>query len=88
MNEFNAENTPLAFPCRIGVKAMGHAGADLPERVERIAGHHARVLDTRSTGSRNGRYVSVTVTVEAHSRDQLEGLYQALHEDSAVMVTL
>ncbi len=88
MSEFNADNTPLEFPCRLGVKAMGHAGAGLAERAERIIADHASVLDVQTTGSRNGRYVSVTVTIEAQSREQLEGLYQALHNDDAVMVTL
>jgi len=41
-----------------------------------------------TSGSRHGRYVAVTVTIEAHSRHQLEGLYRALHEDDTVMVTL
>ncbi|MBK5937367.1 MAG: DUF493 domain-containing protein [Halorhodospira halophila] len=88
MSEFNADNTPLEFPCRIGVKAMGHAGADLATRVERIAAGHATILEVRTTGSRTGRYVSVTVTIEAHSRDQLEGLYRELNADDAIMVTL
>ncbi|MFW6380221.1 MAG: YbeD family protein [Halorhodospira sp.] len=88
MSTFNAENTPLAFPCQIGVKAMGHAATDLPDRVKRIAAAHATVVDLRTSGSRHGRYVAVTVTVEAHSREQLEALYQELHEDDAVMVTL
>ena len=88
MSTFNADNTPLTFPCHLGVKAMGHAGTGFPDRVERIAAEHAAVIDVRTSGSRNGRYVAVTVTVEAQSRDQLEGLYRALHQDDTVMVTL
>ncbi len=88
MSTLNADNTPLEFPCRLGVKAMGHAASGLPDRVERIVGAHATIHDIHTSGSRHGRYVSVTVTIEAESREQLESLYRALHDDDAVMVTL
>ncbi len=88
MTEINAENTPLEFPCQLGVKAMGHAGANLADRVEAIVAERATVLDVHTAGSRHGRYVSVTVTMEAQSREQLEGVYRALGEDDAVIFTL
>ncbi|MBK1734018.1 DUF493 domain-containing protein [Halorhodospira abdelmalekii] len=88
MSPFNADNTPLKFPCRIGVKALGAANAGLPQRVERIAALHAKVVDLQTSGSRQGRYISVTVTVEAEDRDQLAALYSALHDDDAVLMTL
>lgn len=88
MTGFNATTTPLVFPCQIAVKAMGSAMANMTERVEEIAALYARVVDSKSTASRNGSYISVTVTVEAHSREQLEKLYGALHDDDAVIMTL
>lgn len=88
MTVFNADTTPLEFPCQVGIKAMGSAQANMVERVEEIAALHARIVQTKSTSSRNGQYISVTVTVEAHSREQLETLYGALNHDEAVLFTL
>lgn len=88
MTGFNAETTPLEFPCKVGVKAMGSATTNMAQRVEKIAAAHARVTDIKTAASRNGRYISVTVTVEVHSREQLENLYGALHKDDAIVMTL
>ncbi|BAU56503.1 DUF493 domain-containing protein [Halorhodospira halochloris] len=88
MSGFDSETTPLEFPCQVGIKAMGSSTANLTDRVEEIASSHAQVVNTKTTASRNGRYVSVTVTVEASSREQLEDIYGALQSDDAVIMTL
>jgi hypothetical protein len=81
----------LKFPCSFPIKVMGrhepgfesivlaligaHVGAIAPERVRRRA-------------SSNGRFLSVTVTVEAHSREQLDDIYRTLTGTEQVLLVL
>ena len=38
--------------------------------------------------SKNGRYISLTVTINAKSREQLDGLYSELSKHPMVMMVL
>jgi len=83
--------SPLSFPCRFPIKAMGLAEADLPTLVTAIARRHAPDLDddqTRVRPSSNGRYVSVTVVIEAVSQEQLDAIYRELSADERILVSL
>ena len=87
------DHAVLTFPCRFPIKAMGRAGADLEDTVRALVGEHAREAAlpdgaVRVTQSRNGRFVSVTVTVWATSRAQLDAIYRALHGHNDVLMTL
>ncbi|MBA1148464.1 DUF493 domain-containing protein [Ectothiorhodospiraceae bacterium WFHF3C12] len=81
----------LEFPCEFPIKAMGHADADFAEQVWSIVTRHAPETPTerlRTTPSRKGRFVSVTVTIEAQSRAQLDAIYQELNDHERVLMTL
>ena len=69
------------FPCRYPVKAIGVVDPQLEQHVIDIVTAHAGEIaadDVRTQPSRHGRYVSITVTFTAHSREQLDDLYRAL----------
>jgi putative lipoic acid-binding regulatory protein len=71
----------LTFPCRFPIKAMGPAGRDLESVVLEIVSRHAEGVDTTSLSvrsSRGGKWVAVTLTIEAHSRSQLDAIYREL----------
>jgi len=81
----------LRFPCRFPIKAMGLAEDGFDELVIAIVREHAPDLQeaaviTRS--SRGGKWVSVTVTIQATSRAQLDAIYQALSDHEKVVMAL
>lgn len=83
--------TLLEFPCEFAIKAMGKARDDFDAIVVEIVRRH--VSDIRegavtSRPSRAGTYVSVTVMIEATSREQLDAIYQGLVDHPDVMMAL
>jgi putative lipoic acid-binding regulatory protein len=81
----------LDFPCDFPIKAMGPSGSDFHRLVTEIVFRHAPDLDGTAIHtqlSRNGRYQSVTLTVRATSREQLDAIYQELTAHEQVMVAL
>ncbi|QKT02880.1 DUF493 domain-containing protein [Ectothiorhodospiraceae bacterium 2226] len=75
------EDSPLQFPCRFPIKVMGPTRPGFSEEVCRLVRAQAPDLgdaDVRCRASSGGRYLSVTVTINAQSRAQLDAIYQAL----------
>jgi putative lipoic acid-binding regulatory protein len=87
-----AENeSPLKFPCDFPIKAMGHAHGDFHSQVVDIVQRHwpeCHEEAVSSRASRNGKYLSVTVTVHATSRAQLDAIYQDLTASDDVLMAL
>ncbi len=86
------DSTPLLeFPCDFAIKAMGRAGTDLEAVVVGIVRRHAPDLGegaVRSRPSRDGNYLSVTVTLHADSREQLDDIYRELTAHEQVLMAL
>ena len=85
------KETLLEFPCRFPIKAMGLAAADFGALVVGIVRRHAPDLKesaVQSRSSRGGKYLSVTITIEATSKDQLDAIYQALSDHERVLMSL
>ncbi|MEJ2345217.1 MAG: DUF493 domain-containing protein [Gammaproteobacteria bacterium] len=85
------QDSALTFPCRFPVKAMGLADPDFEDLVAAIARRHAPDVardDLRTRASGGGKYVSVTVTINATSRAQLDNLYRELTACSRVLMAL
>lgn len=81
----------LEFPCTLPIKIMGAAAADFEPLVLDIIRRHVGAPApgaVRTRPSRNGRYVAITVTIEARDRAQLEALYEALSAHKQVLMTL
>lgn len=81
----------LDFPCRYPVKVMTESGADARRAVLAAVADHAEFSiseDVRYRPSRNGRFESITITVQAESREQLEALYAGLRRLDAVKMML
>jgi hypothetical protein len=81
----------LEFPCNFPIKVMGHRSADFHLLVADIVGRHVPDLDVgrlRYRDSRNGRYRSVTVVIQASSRAQLDAIYQDLSRHERVVMAL
>lgn len=85
------EESVLSFPCDFPIKAMGHATDQLTSVIIEIVRRHAPDLSeeaVRARPSSNGKYLSVTVTVHAQSRAQLDAIYQDLTHCPQVLMAL
>ena len=75
------DESPLKFPCEFPIKAMGRATPELEIAVLEIINRHVPDLGegaVKSRKSRHGNYVSITVTIQARSREQLDAIYMEL----------
>ena len=89
--ETGQQETLLEFPCRFSVKAMGRSEDGFEALVTSIILSHAEIyvgeqITINSSGS--GKFTSVTVTIEALSKDQLDRIYQDLTDCGQVLVAL
>jgi putative lipoic acid-binding regulatory protein len=79
----------MTFPCSFPIKLMGRESAAFRETVKALVENHTGPLDDdaiESSLSRNGRFVSVTITVVAESREQLDNIYRdATAHDDVIM---
>ena len=85
------KETLLTFPCRFPVKMMGKDEPEFHEAaLQLIEAHAGRVSpeDIRSAPSRNGNFVSVTITIDASSQEQLDKIYRDASENERIMVAL
>ncbi len=79
------------FPCPFPIKAMGHNLAGFAELVLEIVARHCAgqaPLKVEQRPSSNGKYISITVTITAHNRAQLDAIYQALTDETRVLMAL
>ena len=81
----------MKFPMSFPIKILGKRHDDFTDAVVAVVAEHApdfdpSTLETRP--SRAGNYVSVTATVNATSREQLDALYRALGAHPLVSVVL
>jgi uncharacterized protein len=79
------------FPCAFPIKAIGHSRDDFQATVVSIIRRHAPDLDEHAVTSRlsgQGRYVAISATFTAHSREQLDALYVELSGHEQVLWVL
>ena len=84
-------DTLLTFPTVFPIKVMGRREDGFAQVVSEVVMKHApdfhpQTMEMRS--SKNGRYLSLTVTINARSRDQLDGLYSELSKHPMVIMVL
>ena len=79
----------LEFPCSFPIKMMGRADAGFVDNAIRLIEQHAGSISQdriQTTSSKKGNFLSVTITIEAQSQQQLDSIYNDLsgHEDILV----
>ncbi len=85
------EETLFEFPCQFPIKAMGLAEDDFDALVVSIVRQHVDDIAegaVKTRPSSNGKYLSVTVTFTAQSKDQVDRIYLALTGHDRVMTVL
>lgn len=81
----------MKFPCVFPLKVMGANQEDFEHLVIAIIQKHANLAAEEailSRTSRNGRFVSLTVLVQAESQEQLDKIYSELSKHERVMMML
>ena len=82
---------PLQFPCDFPIKVMGERRDDYAQTIGEIILAHAPDFDLAAMemrASSGGRYLSLTCTIRATSKAQLDALYTALSRHPWVRVVL
>jgi putative lipoic acid-binding regulatory protein len=85
------KDTLLEFPCEFPLKIMGKAEDTLAQVVLEIVTLHAPDFDGTTMemrASSGGNYVSLTCTVVARSKPQLDALYTDLSGHPLIKVVL
>lgn len=84
-----SDESVMEFPCSFPIKLMGRESGEFRRAVRELVEKHTGPLDDQaiqSSLSRNGRFVSVTITVVAESREQLDNIYRdATAHDEVIM---
>jgi putative lipoic acid-binding regulatory protein len=81
----------IEYPCDFPIKVMGRAQAGFAQTILEIVQAHAPDFDASTVqmkSSKGGKYSSVTCTIHATSREQLDGLYRALCDHPMVVMAL
>ncbi len=86
-----AQVSALEFPCTFPIKIMGRTQDGFAQTVVEIVHRHAPDFDAATLEMRTssaGNYLSVTATVNATSREQLDDLYRELVAQPMVAMVL
>ena len=85
------DESPLVFPTDFPIKIMGRRVDQFADEIVQVIRAHAPDFDPSTLelrASRQGNYLSVTATVRATSRRQLDDLYRELSAHPLVKVVL
>lgn len=83
--------SPLQFPMDFPLKIMGKRTDDFAQQIIAVVRRYAPEFDAATVEmrpSKQGTYLSLTCTIQATSREQLDDLYRALTSHPLVSVVL
>ena len=81
----------LTFPCAFPIKVMGRTQDGFAQAIVLVVQKHAPDFDAGSVemrASSAGKYLSLTCTINATSREQLDDLYRDLTSHPMVAMVL
>ena len=85
------QETLLEFPCAFPIKVMGETRDGFAEAMIEVVRRHDAGFDgsrVEMRGSSSGKYLSLTCTLTATSKEQLDALYRELTAHPWVKVVL
>ena len=85
------QDSLLEFPCEFALKALGKNNPEIDTRVYEIVCRHVPDLNfeaVRTRPSKGGKYISVTVVIQATGKAQLDAIYQDLTDCSEIIMAL
>jgi putative lipoic acid-binding regulatory protein len=86
-----SDETLLEFPCDFPIKLMGKHTEEFALLVRALVEKHTGVLDDSAIAislSKNDRFVSITITITAQSKQQLDSIYQDATDHPDVLMAL
>jgi len=89
--DFIKRESLLSFPTEFPIKIMGRREGNFAQGVMEIVLRHSPEFDAKTMEMRpssKGKYLGITVTIQAKSRDQLDALYRELCTHPAVVMVL
>ena len=90
MNEKQPDSV-MEFPCQFPIKALGKTSPQLDMLVIEIVRRHVEDIHEDAVTirpSKGGKYTSVTVTIEASSKQQLDAIYYDLTACPEIIMAL
>ena len=81
----------IAYPAEFPIKVMGLTQPGFAQAVVAVVQRHAPDFDAAAVqmrSSREGKYLSLTATVTAQSREQLDAIYKDLCDHPMVVMVL
>ncbi len=85
------QESVFKFPCEFPIKVVGKAAPSFQTTIMDIVRRHVPDLtedSVRSTGSKKGKFVSLTITIVATGREQLDSIYRDLSSCDSVLMAL
>ena len=85
------DESPLKFPTDFPIKVMGHTQDGFAQAIVTVVQKHAPEFDPATvemSASSAGKYLSLTCTINATSRAQLDSLYRDLTAHPMVVMVL
>ena len=91
LTESKLTHSLIEYPCEFPIKIFGLQQAGFAQAVLELVTKHdpgflAATMEMRA--SKNARYISLTCTVQATSREQLDALYQELCDHPSIVMVL
>jgi hypothetical protein len=90
-DETNDTDALFNFPCAFPIKIMGRCDCELEKLVVEVIKRHVSDLPENAVTTRpseKGNFISVTVTITATSRKQLDNIYLELTAREEVLMAL
>lgn len=84
-------DTPIQFPCDFLIKIIGKADSDFEKTAIQIVKNHFPNWDNTKLEkkfSKDNNFLSLSITVHALSKPELDALYQALSDEPLVVMAL
>jgi len=85
------EEKLLDFPCDFPIKMMGREQPEFRDAAVALIERHTgkiRSAAIRTALSRNGNFLSITITIKAQNQQQLDDIYSDLNEHAEILVAL
>jgi putative lipoic acid-binding regulatory protein len=87
MSESN--ESPLQFPCELPIKVFGRNEEGFRDAALAIVrAHYGSEHRVAEQQSKQGSYLSLTITVRAESRAQIDAIYQDLVASEQILMVL
>jgi putative lipoic acid-binding regulatory protein len=90
-DKFKLEDSLVEYPCDFPIKVFGQSQEGFAKAVMEVVVKHDpdfKPAGIEMKSSKQGRYISLTCTVHATSREQLDALYQELCDTPQVVMVL